>query len=60
MCDGSEGRTRTLNLEIILSGRSTRSSLSALKIERWLVGVAVETIEVMTTTKSSWFQGLRR
>ena len=49
-----------MNLEIILSGRSTRSSLRALRKEMGLLGLAVEIMEVMTTTQSSWFQGLRK
>ena len=55
-----KARISTLNREIILSGRSTRSSLNALRKAMGLVGLAVEMIEVMTTTQSSWFQGLRK
>ena len=43
----------TLNLEIILRGLSTRSSLRALSMLMWLLGAAAETMEVMTTTASS-------
>lgn len=62
-CRSYAGQTKqalTLNLEIILRGLSTRSSLSALSMLMWLFGAAVDMMEVMTTTASSWFQGLRR